>query len=61
MDEPCGWIHVHMRQWLKKKKIAERLTPALNEKGSARHLAIITLQMCSEIDVNLRVALGTPN
>lgn len=50
----------------KKKKNAEILTPALNEKEeahaeSARHLAIITLQMCSEIDVSLRVALGTLN
>lgn len=49
----------------KKRKNAEILTPAFNEKEahaeSARHLAIITLQMCSEIDVSLRVALGILN
>lgn len=50
----------------KKKKKPEILAPALNEKDeahaeSARHLAIITLQMCSKIDASLRVALGTLN
>lgn len=54
----------------KKKKKKERkpeiLAPALNEKDeahaeSARHLAILTLQMCREVDVSLRVALGTLN
>lgn len=49
-----------------KTKNAEILTPAHNEKEeahakSARHLAIITLQMCSENDVSLPVALGTLN
>lgn len=54
------------RKKKEKKRKPEILAPALNEKDeahaeSARQLAIIALQMCREVDVSLRVALGTLN